>query len=87
MCCWCGRSRLVFFRTWRSLKRGEQLVGEVCDHCFLGGADDGCRTCKRRKEKGMSTVLASNGARPIEAADAARLLESQNEPKRRRRKS
>lgn len=77
MCTWCGRYRVTTLRTWSSARSGKQLVGDVCEHCYVGTANpDGCRTCRRRAEKQISQVMAHNGAHEITTADVPLLLES-----------
>ena len=83
LCTWCGRFRRVEFHLWHSPKTGEQLVGDVCGHCYYGGKDDDCRTCKVKKEKGLSTGEAARAPRPLEAADIPKLLEGKQNVHRR----
>jgi hypothetical protein len=87
MCTWCTRYRLVELHTWKSAKTGKQLVGNVCGHCFNGGPNDQCRTCKLKTEKGMSTVLASAVAHELDASDVPALLEATNGRQKRRARS
>lgn len=75
MCTWCSRPRVTTLRTWRSKRSGQQLVGDVCDHCWLGTLpDDDCRTCKIRRAHRMSAGLATTKARPIQPEDVPALL-------------
>ena len=77
-CTWCGRFRQVEFHLWHSPKTGEQLVGDVCRHCYHGGTDDDCRTCKVKREKGLSEGIGKPAVRPVEGSDIPKLLEGKN---------
>lgn len=72
-CVWCSRFRLVSVRTWRSPRTGEQLVGDVCGHCYLetGGWDD-CRTCRAREK--ARPARAAGGVHALGRADVFPLL-------------
>jgi hypothetical protein len=85
MCTWCMRFRATTLRTWSSARSGKQLVGDVCDHCYVGTAHpDGCRTCKRRAEKQIGQVLERNGAHEMTPADVPLLLEAYRESRNKR---
>src|SRR6185369_6213061 len=53
LCSWCGRSKACRPISWNSPKDGRTLSGWVCLHCETGEKDDGCRTCLRRRERGL----------------------------------
>lgn len=75
-CVWCLRYRLVELQTWKSPRSGEQLCGEVCNHCYYGmGAFDNCRTC-RAKEK-RNARLGVRGVHALERQDALSILARQ----------
>lgn len=69
MCTWCGRSRVVELHTWKSLRSGEQICGDVCGHCYYGtGRADNCRTCQRKAERAAAN--GQGGVHPFTQEDA-----------------
>ena len=75
-CTWCLRYRLVELHTWKSPRNGEQLVGEVCGHCFYGtGKPDDCRVCRAKRARAEST--RSTGVRPLEQQDVLAIFKNQ----------
>lgn len=65
-CTWCQRSRVVTYREWMSPRSSTKQSGVVCDHCFNGGADDGCRTCKERARRAAApSGERASGSGPV----------------------
>jgi hypothetical protein len=73
---------VVLLRTWRSPRNGAQLCAEVCDHCWRGGLDDDCRTCRRKRER-AADASPQKGVRPLRQAEAIQLMLQMDLKKRR----
>lgn len=85
ICTWCARSRVVELQAWRSPRTGEQLVGEVCRHCYFGaGGVDDCRTCRAKAAR--ATRLGQTGVRALGTEEARTLFEMQSGRRPRRGK-
>ena len=80
-CAWCARVRKVELQTWRSRKTGEQLCGNVCNHCYFGGEPDACRTCQARAERSPQQ-MGLPGVRKLGKEEAYALWERMYRPKR-----